>query len=517
MALRSVLALVLCSASAMAFAPGSGVLRTHHRGAAVCRANTVRPAAALGRVSNLRMDTEVPLSASTVSIPNADPFSIEDSKKKKPAGESTVVCIGLSHNTATVEVREKLAVAEHEWQLVGRELTKLPSITEAAVISTCNRFEIYISSSDTHRGVREVLEYLNRRSGLPIDDLRDRLFTLQGKDGVWHALRVAGGLDSLVIGEGQILSQMKKCYELSTEPKLGAAGKVLTRLLNTAVSAGKRVRSETSIARGGVSISSAAVELVQAKCVEDLGLEVDQLDVCILGAGKMARLLVQHLSPRNVKSIHIVNRSPERPQELIEQFPDAKIVAHGLDEMLEQTAKNHVTFACTSAREPVLTKDNLDGVLEKKVMLVDISVPRNIEDKELNTLDECVAYNVDDLKAVVAANQAKRKNLIIEAEEVLAEELGMFNNWHQSLGTVPTISKLQRRAEVIREAEIRKSSSKLSGLTAAEKQVVERLTKGIVAKLIHGPMAHLRTIDNVEDRTMTVKSLERMFNLKDSK
>lgn len=152
-------------------------------------------------------------------------------------------------------------------------------------------------------------------------------------------------------------------------------------------------------------------------------------------------------------------------------------------------------------------------MLDKKVMMVDISVPRNIEDKELNTLDNCVAYNVDDLKAVVQANQNRRRKLIAEAEEVLEEELALFNNWHQSLGTIPTISKLQSRAEVIRNAEIHKMHNKLSGLSPAEKAVVERLTKGIVAKLIHGPMAHLRTVDNVEDRRKTVKSLERMFNL----
>jgi glutamyl-tRNA reductase len=146
-------------------------------------------------------------------------------------------------------------------------------------------------------------------------------------------------------------------------------------------------------------------------------------------------------------------------------------------------------------------------------MLVDISVPRNIEDKELNTLSNCKAYNVDDLKAVVSANQARRRKLILEAEEVLEEELRAFGNWHQSLGTVPTISKLQGRAEILRQAEIHKMHNKLSGLTPAEREVVERLTKGIVAKLIHGPMAHLRTVDNVEDRTKTVKSLERMFNL----
>lgn len=475
----------------------------------------------------LRMDSEIPPNKAASVIADSivdsgmvvksgtvdEVVQLVDSKRKNRAAESQVICIGLSHNTATVEVREKLAVPEGDWQQVGRELAKLPTIDEAAVISTCNRFEIYIATTDLHKGVREVYEYLNRRSGVSLTELKDRLFTLSGVDGVWHALRVSGGLDSLVIGEGQILSQMKRCYELATEPKAGAAGKVLTRLLNTAVAAGKRVRAETGISRGGVSISSAAVELVVQKSVGVLGLEIHQLDICILGAGKMARLLVQHLAPHQVKSLHICNRSPAGPQELIDMFPGANIIAHGMDEMLEQTAKCHVTFACTSAREPILTKQNCEPVIDRPVMIVDISVPRNIEDKELNTIPNCNAYNVDDLKSVVQANQAKRRKLVIEAEEVLQEELELFNNWHQSLGTIPTISKLQSRAEVIRHAEIRKMHNKLSGLSPAERAVVERLTKGIVAKLIHGPMAHLRTVDNVEDRRTTVKSLERMFNL----
>jgi glutamyl-tRNA reductase len=475
-------------------------------------------------LARLRMDSEVSGTSTSInteaaaqsqsaSLRDTD-LSLSDAKKPKKilASESKVAVIGLSHNTATVEVREKLAVAEYDWQQVGRELASLPSISEAAVLSTCNRFEIYISTNDIHRGTREVYEYLNRRSSLPVKELRNHLFTLQENDAAWHGLRVAGGLDSLVIGEGQILSQMKRCYELATS-KEGAAGKVLSRFLNAAVSAGKRVRAETGISRGGVSISSAAVELVEKKCVADLGLEISQLDICILGAGKMGRLLVQHLTPRGVKSIHLINRSQERAKELAELFPDVNIVCHTTDEMLTQVAKCHVTFACTSAREPILTKLNLEHVLEKKVMLVDISVPRNIEDKELNTLDNCRAYNVDDLKAVVSANQAKRRKLILEAEEVLEEELKAFGNWHQSLGTIPTISKLQGRAEILRQAEIHKMHNKLSGLTPAEREVVERLTKGIVAKLIHGPMAHLRTVDNVEDRTNSVKSLERMFNL----
>jgi len=448
-----------------------------------------------------------------MDIEKASPAPISGKKDKngKPK-ELQVVLVGLSHKTASVDVREKLAVQEENWASAGKALTHLPGIREAAVLSTCNRFEIYFVTDDVHGGTRQVMEHLSARSGVSLLELRHSLFMLAKTDAVWHALRVASGLDSLVIGEGQILSQMKRCYEISTDDE-GAAGKVLTRLLNTAVSAGKRVRSETSIARGGVSISSAAVELVDKKCVDDLDLDMNQLDICILGAGKMARLLVQHLTPRGVKSITVVNRSPGRVEELQEMFPDSNIQLALLPDMMKSVAESHVTFACTGAMEPILTKENLSEHVERPAMLVDISVPRNIDDAGANQLDNIMAYNVDDLKAVVAANQAKRQRLVLEAEELLQEEKKGFGTWHQSLGTVPMITKLQSRAEKIRKQELKRVSNKLSGLTASERATVERLSRGIVAKLLHGPMSHLRTMDNVENRHQTVKSLEAMFKL----
>ena len=225
------------------------------------------------------MDSEIPKDKITPVVAIQDPTAPKSSKERAKAAQSNVVVIGLSHKTATVDVREKLAVQEENWQSVGKAIAALPSLKEAAVISTCNRFEIYFVTSDVHKGIREVTDFLSTQRNVPKRSLRDSLFMLSGDEAVWHALRVSGGLDSIVIGEGQILSQMKRCYELASG-KGGAAGKVLTRLLNTAVSAGKRVRSETGIARGGVSISSAAVELVEKKCFDDLNLDMNQL--CLL-------------------------------------------------------------------------------------------------------------------------------------------------------------------------------------------------------------------------------------------
>eukprot|EP00283_Hemiselmis_rufescens_P007427 CAMPEP_0173420316 /NCGR_PEP_ID=MMETSP1357-20121228/1855_1 /TAXON_ID=77926 /ORGANISM="Hemiselmis rufescens, Strain PCC563" /LENGTH=511 /DNA_ID=CAMNT_0014383095 /DNA_START=18 /DNA_END=1556 /DNA_ORIENTATION=- len=435
-------------------------------------------------------------------------------KKDASKAENTLVCLGLSIHTSSVELREKLAVQEVDWAAVGVEISKLPHVTEAAVLSTCNRFEIYISVDDKMAGVREVREFLHRRSSVPSSELKDHLFVLTDRACVWHALRVSGGLDSLVVGEGQILSQMKRCYEISSGEG-GGAGKLLTRMFVTAVTAGKRVRSETGISKGGVSISSAAVELVEKQCVGDIGLEMDQLDVAIIGAGKMGRLLVQHLTPRNVRKITLVNRGKERAQEIMDDFPQSPLKYAPLNDMLGAVENHHVTFACTGATEPILVAKDLERVIVRPTMLVDISVPRNVDDAGANAIDDCCAYNVDDLKAVVKANQAKRKKLMVEAEEVLNEELVAFEAWQQSLGTVPMITMLQTRAERIRAKELAKVDSKLGGLSVTEKETVDRITKGIVNKLLHGPMTQLRRVNHEEDRAHTVRKVAQMFNLED--
>jgi len=445
--------------------------------------------------------------------------SVEVAEKKKQRAPvfGKVVSIGLSHHTATVEVREKLAIAEADWMSAAQELCELDAVTEAAVLSTCNRFEVYMVCSNTFEGIQQVTDYLSKRSGIPLAELRPHLFMLAQSEAVWHLLRVSAGLDSLVIGEGQILSQVKKCYELASQ-KEGAAGKILNRLLITAIAAGKRVRSETKIAQGAVSISSAAVELAALQAENDLKMPLKDASVCIVGAGKMARLLVQHLVSASVSRITIVNRSVERAQELANMFPEAGLTLLGMDEMLNSVACADISFASTGASEPILNASNLGDVLssnhpEARKMLIDISVPRNIDADVKDMADNVTAYNVDDLKAVVAKNQARRRRLLVDAENLLQEELSDFNNWVHSLGSVPAITKLQERAESIRLEEIEKMNSKLASLSDSERAAVEKLTKGIVNKMIHGPMSHLRAIQDADERSLVLRSMEAMFKL----
>lgn len=436
-------------------------------------------------------------------------------KKKASSNLGKLVVLGLSHHTATVDVREKLAVPEAEWQSGAADLCDLDDISEAAVLSTCNRFEVYIVADRPFAAIQQAIAHLSTRSSLPVSELRRHLFMLIEDEACWHLLRVSAGLDSLVIGEGQILSQVKRCYELASE-KNGHAGKILTRLLNCAVSAGKRVRAETGIAKGAVSISSAAVELAEHRCIPDLGMPLEDTRVCIVGAGKMSRLLVQHLLSRDVTDITIVNRSMGRAEELAAMFTKADLNIELMPELISRVAQSDVVFTSTGAEKLILTKEVMtDAAKEhgsRKQIIIDISVPRNVG-ADVNDLDHAFSYNVDDLKAVVAKNQARRKRLMLEAEKVLREEQLTFNNWHSSLGCIPAISKLQQRAESIRQDEMERVKGKLAGLSASEAKAVEQLSKGIINKMLHSPMVHLRGLDDMEERTMTLKHIEALFKL----
>jgi glutamyl-tRNA reductase len=419
-----------------------------------------------------------------------------------------IAVVGLSHKTAPVEVREKLSIPEPQIESAIAQLASYPHIDEVAILSTCNRLEIYIVTSEADQGIREITQFLAEYSKLPVLSLRQHLFMLLHDDAVMHVMRVAGGLDSLVLGEGQILAQVKTTHKLGQQ--YSGIKTILNRLFKQALTAGKRVRTETSIGTGAVSISSAAVELAQ--------LKVANLAACrvvILGAGKMSRLLVQHLISKGAVQISIVNRSRDRAQELTKQFPQQPIQIHPLSEMMAVIADSDLVFTSTSATEPILDRAKLEMVLEvqRSLMLFDISVPRNVH-ADVNELENVQAFNVDDLKAVVAQNYESRRKIAQEAERLLEEEVEAFDIWWRSLETVTTISCLRNKIETIREQELEKALSRL-GSEFAEKhqEVIEALTRGIVNKILHDPMVQLRSQQDVEARRRCMQTLQMLFNL----
>lgn len=419
-----------------------------------------------------------------------------------------IIVVGLSHKTAPVEIREKLSIPEPQTETAIAHLISYPHIDEVAILSTCNRLEIYIVTSETDRGIREVTQFLSEHSRLPLQSLRQHLFMLLHGDAVMHLMRVAAGLDSLVLGEGQILAQVKNTHKLGQQ--YSGIKTILNRLFKQALTAGKRVRTETSIGTGAVSISSAAVELAQMKTTN-----LSDCRVAIIGAGKMSRLLVQHLISKGATQISIVNRSQERAQQLANLYPEQPIYTYALSEMMAVIAKSDLVFTSTSATEPILNRSRLEKVVEPHgcLMLFDISVPRNV-DADVNELSHVQAFNVDDLKAVVAQNYESRRQMAEEAEKLLDEEILAFDLWWRSLETVSTISCLRNKIETIREQELEKALSRLGAEFADKHQeVIEALTRGIVNKILHDPMVQLRAQQDVEARRNCMQTLQILFNL----
>ena len=391
------------------------------------------------------------------------------------------------------------------------------------MLSTCNRFEIYLSGQNQYECIRDAVNYLEKRAGGALDQatLRKSLFMLSGEDAIWHLLKVGAGLDSLIVGEGQILAQVKRAYEHGIE-ETGQSGKVVSRMLNTAVTAGKRVRTETGISKGAVSISSAAAEFTALKIQGDCGIQrgLEGANIAIIGAGKMARLLLVHLETQGVQKVTIINRSADKVVELRKEFPEMTIELELMDKMWDVIQNSDVVYPSTSATTTIIDREPLIECLKGRltrpggIQFIDISVPRNVA-ADCADIPGVFSYNVDDLKAVVERNTAKRRREMLEAEGILREELSKYRLWQQSLGAIPTIAKLQEKAENMRLEELTKASKKLSNLSPKDLEAVDRLSKGIIAKLLHGPMNHLRQQKEGDATRAAIQQVQQAFQLLD--
>uniref|UniRef100_A0A5B6ZST7 Glutamyl-tRNA reductase n=1 Tax=Davidia involucrata TaxID=16924 RepID=A0A5B6ZST7_DAVIN len=431
---------------------------------------------------------------------------------------SSIVVIGLSVHTTPVEMREKLAIPEAEWPRAIGELCSLNHIEEAAVLSTCNRMEIYVVALSQHRGVKEVTEWMSKTSGIPVSALCQHRFLLYNKEATQHIFEVSAGLDSLVLGEGQILAQVKQVVKIGQG--VVGFGRNISGLFKHAITVGKRVRTETNIAAGAVSVSSAAVELALMKLP---GSTHSIARMLVIGAGKMGKLVIKHLVAKGCTQMVVVNRTEERVAAIREELKDVEIIYKPLTEMLNCAAEADVVFTSTASETPLFLKEHVmdlppvgSGVGGLR-LFIDISVPRNVGSCVMD-LETARVYNVDDLKEVVAANKEDRLRKAMEAQAIIAEESKQFEAWRDSLETVPTIKKLRAYAERIRVAELEKCLSKMGDdITKKTRRAVDDLSRGIVNKILHGPMQHLRC-DGSDSRTLSetlenMHALNRMFSL----
>ncbi|PPD70554.1 hypothetical protein GOBAR_DD32568 [Gossypium barbadense] len=400
---------------------------------------------------------------------------------------SSIVVIGLSVHTAPVEMREKLAIPEAEWPRAIAELCGLNHIEEAAVLSTCNRMEIYVVALSQHRGVKEVTEWMSKTSGIPVSEICEHRFLLYNKDATQHIFEVSAGLDSLVLGEGQILAQVKQVVKVGQG--VVGFGRNISGLFKHAITVGKRLpESSHATAR-----------------------------MLVIGAGKMGKLVIKHLVAKGCTKMVVVNRSEEKVAAIHEEMQGVEIIYRPLTDMLACSAEADVVFTSTASETPLFLKEHVKDLppVSSEVgglrLFVDISVPRNVGSCVSDVEGACL-YNVDDLKEVVAANKEDRLRKAMEAQAIIAEESKQFEAWRDSLETVPTIKKLRAYAERIRVAELEKCLSKMGeDIPKKTRRAVDDLSRGIVNKLLHGPMQHLRC-DGSDDRTLS-ETLENMHAL----
>ena len=429
-----------------------------------------------------------------------------------------IAVIGLSHRTAPVEIRERLSIPEQTMEASLQQLRSHDEVLEASILSTCNRLEIYALLRHPEQGISAVGRFLSSHSGLAVEELSPHLFTFHHEEAVAHLLRVAAGLDSLVLGEGQILSQVKKMVRLGQEHR--SIGPILNRLLTQAVGTGKRVRTETNLGTGAVSISSAAVELAQLKVGQARGLDelvaLDQEQVAVVGAGRMSRLLLQHLQSKGCKGLVLLNRTVSKAELLAADFPDLPVQCRPLDDLDHCLSTCSLVFTSTAADDPIITASRLSALNRRSsLMLVDIGVPRNIS-ADTADLPGVASFDVDDLQEVVARNQEARREIAAEAEVLLEEEARLFLEWWDGLEAVPVVNRLRRQLEDIREQELQKALSRMGpDLSSRELKVVEALSKGIINKVLHTPMTNLRAPQPRQQRHTAMRVIEQLFELHD--
>jgi len=429
-----------------------------------------------------------------------------------------IVVVGLSHRTAPVEVREKLSIPDQSISESLKVLKTFSDILEVSILSTCNRLEIYALVKDKNIGISSIKEFISGYSGVNSEDLNPHLFNFKQEDAVLHLMKVSAGLESLVLGEGQILSQVKKMMRLGQENQ--STGPILNRLLSQSVSTGKKVRSETNLGTGAVSISSAAVELAQLKIGQDRGVDglvtLESEKVLIVGAGRMSRLLITHLKSKGCNQLILLNRNIDRALNLANDFSDLKISCKGLDELDDNLSKSSLVFTSTASEQPFINLARVENiVLNRKLKFIDIGVPRNIS-SDVKKHQFVKSYDVDDLQEVVSRNQEFRQKIAKEAESLVKEERIIFLEWWASLEAVPVINKLRSDLELIRKEELQKALSRMGpDFSARERKVVEALTKGIVNKILHTPVTKLRSPQSREERQASLKIVEKLFSLID--
>ena len=413
--------------------------------------------------------------------------------------------VGISHRTAPVELRECVDFARRGLDTALSALAARKVTREAVVLSTCNRAEIY-AGAESDEAAESCGRFISEYNGVAWDALAPHVVIYRGPEAADHLFRVAAGLDSLVVGEPQILGQVKDAF--ATASGLNSTGALTNRLFTSAFSVGKRVRSETGLGEGAVSVSFAATALARK-----IFGELSGLNVLILGAGEMAKLTGAHLQAQRVKQLTIASRTFETAQALAAHLGGRAVSWTSIGQAL---AGADIVVTATGSSEPVLTRASLEEAMRPRrsrpLFVIDIAVPRDV-DPEAGSLDQVFLYNIDDLQTIVKENLARRTSEVERAELIVREAVARFSTWMQSREVVPTVVALRQRFEAIRQAELQRLEPKLAALPPEVRARVDEVTHLIVEKLLLAPTEQLKAADDEAQAIAYADALNRLFSL----
>lgn len=416
-----------------------------------------------------------------------------------------VIAVGLNHKTAPVEIREQVTLGAERLPPAFVAL-KGQDIHEAVILSTCNRTEIYLLSEQYHAGVEAAVDVLVGGRDIDQVELRSHLYVHHGMEAVRHLFRVACGLDSLVLGETQILGQVREAYQTAVEQH--AVGKYFHALFGQAIVVGKRAHTETEISQNAASVSYMAVELAK-KVFHSL----EGRKVLIIGAGKMSELTAKHLVASGVSQIVVANRTPEKAAALAALFGGKGVPMEGLGEWLAQV---DVVISSTGAPHVVVTRQMVADAMRHRrhrpIFLFDIAVPRDVE-PAAGDLEGVFLYNIDDLEAAVQANLRERQREARKVERIIDEEVAKFQNWLRTLDVVPVIKSLREKAEVIRQRELQRAFARMPDLAPRQREIIEAMTATMFNKLLNDPTLRLKEYAGADNGPVYAEAVARLFNL----
>lgn len=419
-----------------------------------------------------------------------------------------ILTIGLNHKTAPVEVRERLAFMPHSLPAALKSLRQTKSILECAILSTCNRMELVVVCDQLHTARYYTKTFLEQWFRIEKSQFVDHLYFFEDKDAVQHLFEVTCGLDSMVLGETQILGQVREAMERAQEA--GTTGTLLNKLFKQAVTVGKKAHSETEIGQNAVSISSAAIELGKRIFGDFSGKTV-----LILGAGKMGELTAKHLQANGAKKVIVANRTLERAKELATRI-SADVCS--LSELESALAQSDVVISSTGSNGTILSKDLVTRTMQKRrhrsLFLIDIAVPRDI-DPEVNQTENVFLYDIDDLQEIVTINKEARAKEAKKVKGFIAEETEAFLHWLQTLGVVPLITALREKALEAQGAAMLRIERKLPDLTERERKIISKQTKSIVNQLLRDPIMQIKELAGQPGASEALDMFEKIFALQD--